>query len=211
MGYDKNQYIHKYPLNMEEEYIKLFEPDYKFKKVNLKVRYLKNCFVNHYGLVLKNGLLVKGCAPNIGFSSYDESFYYKHWRKAFEQLIVSKYGKSIKSINLFDNEQYLLIHSPWFSYYFWITECLPRLLMVKDQLDKLTLIYPESWDNYSFVTETLEQFPNLKIKRIESDVHLRVKNLVLPEVKPWSPMFIPESVNEVRNFLFQALDDKMIK
>jgi hypothetical protein len=171
---------------------------------------LKNCFVNHYGLVIKNGLLVKGCAPNIGFSTYDESFYFKHWRKAIEQCIVSKRGKSIKSVNLSEGNKYLLIHSPWFSYYFWITECLPRLLMVKDQLDDLVLIYPESWDNFTFVTETLELFPNLKIKRIESDVHLRVKNLVMPEVKPWTPMFIPESVNQVRKFLFQALDDKKI-
>ena len=211
MKNNKNQYIHKFPLNMEQECQKLFEPDNKFKTVNLKVRYLKNCFVNHYGLVLKNGFLVKGCAPNIGFELYDDSFYFKHWTKALEQQVVSKYGKSIKSINLVDDTKYLIIHSPWFSYYFWITECLPRLLMVKDQLDDLTLIYPESWDNLSYVNETLELFPNLKLKRIESDVHIRVKNLVLPEVKPWTPMFIPASVFEVRDFLFQALDDKDIK
>jgi hypothetical protein len=212
MKMEKNydQYIYKFPINVEKEWGKLFKPDYKFKKVNLKVKYLKNCFVNHYGLVIKNGLLVKGCAPNIGFSTYDESFYFKHWRKAIEQCIVSKRGKSIKSVNLTDDSKYLLIHSPWFSYYFWITECLPRLLMVKDQLDELVLIYPESWDNFTFVTETLELFPNLKIIKIDIDVHLRVKNLVMPEVKPWTPMFIPESVLQVRKFLFQSLDDKKI-
>lgn len=203
---------YKLPLNFQHEWAHLFKPDYKYKTVDLRVKELKNVFVNHYGLVIKNGLLVQGCAPNIGFApSYDESAYYKHWRKATEQWLVCKYGTSIPSIKLDDNTKYLVIHSPWFSYYFWITECLPRLLMVKDQLDELTLIYPESWKNITFVNETLDLFPQLKKIVIPTDTHLFIKSLVMPEVKPWTPMFIPELVFEVRELLFNVLESKNIQ
>ncbi|NLK81257.1 MAG: glycosyltransferase family 61 protein [Bacteroidales bacterium] len=199
------------PLNFQPEWAHLFKPDYKYKTVDLRVKELKNVFVNHYGLIIKNGLLVKGCAPNIGCAPfYDKSAYYKHWRKATEQWLVCKYGTSIPSIKLDGNTKYLVIHSPWFSYYFWITECLPRLLMVKDQLQELTLIYPESWKNITFVNETLALFPQLQKIVIPADTHLFVKHLVMPEVKPWTPMFIPELVFEVRELLFKALQEKNI-
>ena len=207
---NKIEIVHEWPINVKEDWKHLFKPDKEYLKVDLKVKTLTNVFVNHYGLVLKNGFLVKGCAPNIGFSGYDECKYFEHWKKATEQNIVSKYGKSIQSETWVDTT-YLLIHSPWFSYYFWITECMPRLLKVKNQLDEVTLIYPEIWDNFTFVKESLSLFPNLKIRKLKSDVHLRVKNLILPEVKPWTPMFIPELVEEVRDFFFSKLDELGIK
>ena len=183
---------YKLPLNFKNNWAHLFKPDYKYKTVNLRVRELKNVFVSHYGLVIKNGLLAKGCAPNIGFAPfYDKSAYYKHWRKGIEQMLVCKYGKSLPSVTYNDNRKYLIIHSPWFSYYFWITECLPRLLMVKKQLANLTLLYPESWEKFSFVNETLSLFPELQIQKIPCGTHIFVKNLILPEFKPQTLMFIP--------------------
>ncbi len=192
---------YKLPVKFQKEWAHLFKPDYKYKTVDLKVRELKNVFVNHYGLVIKNGLLVHGCAPNIGFSNYDNGFYFSHWRKATEQMLVCRYGKSLEALRLDDNRKYLVIHSPWFSYYFWITECLPRLLMVKKQLKDLVLIYPENWNSCTYVNDTLELFPELDKCVIPGDTHLFVKNLVMPEVKPWTPMVIPEQVFEVRKLI----------
>jgi capsular polysaccharide biosynthesis protein len=194
---------------MKPEWEHLFKPDLAYLRVKLGARLMKNVFVNHYGLVINKGLLVKGCAPNIGHIPYaDENVYRPHWKKATEQMLVARFGKSIPSMRLDDNRNYLLIHSPWFSYYFWITECLPRLLMVRDHLPNLTLIYPESWKKQAFVNETLALFPELDREEIPADVHLWVKNLVMPEVKPWTPMFIPEHVREVRNLLFKGFDIK---
>lgn len=197
----------KQPINFKEEWAHLFKPDFAYLDVELKVRELKNVFVNHYGLVIRNGLLVKGCAPNIGHTKYeDDNFYYRHWRKGIEQQLVSKYGRSLPSIRLDDNKKYLIIHSPWFSYYFWLTECLPRLLMVQDQLDDLILIYPEGWKKINYVNETLDLFPQLQRIEIPNDYHLFVKKLVMPEVKPWSPMVIPEQVFQIREFLFSKFN-----
>jgi len=204
----KIKHEHKLPINYKTEWKHLFQPDYEYLNIKLGVKEIKNAFVNHYGLVIKNGLLVKGCAPNIGFSNYDDRFYYQHWRKAVEQMLVCRFGKSLPSVKLDDNRKYLLIHSPWFSYYFWITECIPRILMVKNHLKDLTLIYPESWDKFRFVKDTLSLFPELSIQKVETDKHLWVKNLIMPEVKPWTPMFIPEQVLEVRSFLLKSIQQK---
>jgi capsular polysaccharide biosynthesis protein len=190
---------------MRPEWAHLFHPDHAYAKVKLGARKLRNVFVNHYGLVIDNGLLVAGCAPNIGFGSYDEGFYYSHWRKAMEQNLVCRYGKSLNFKRLDDNRTYLIIHSPWFSYYFWLTECIPRLLMVKEYLKDLVLIYPESWSRLPFVNETLALFPELQIEIIPDDVHLYVTSLVMPEVKPWTPMFIPDQVLAVRQLLIPKL------
>jgi capsular polysaccharide biosynthesis protein len=199
------QIDYRSPRNMRAEWEHLFRADQAYKKVRLGARLLRNVFVNHYGLVISNGLLVPGCAPNIGFSSYDDGFYLPHWKKAMEQLLVSRYGRSIESRRLDDGRTYLVIHSPWFSYYFWVTECIPRLLMVREHLHELVLIYPEQWDRFPFVKDTLGLFPELQIERVKRDVHLRVSNLVMPEVKPWTPMFIPDQVKAVRKLVLDGV------
>lgn len=206
----KTDIDYKLPVNYKPEWGEIFQFDYKYKRVDLKVKELHHVFVNHYGLVIKNGLLIKGCAPNIGFSNYDKGYYYMHWRKAIEQMLVSKYGKSIPSLKLDDEKKYLVIHSPWFSYYFWVTECLPRLLMVKDFMSELTLIYPAAWRKMGFVNQTLELFPELNKIEIPEDCHLFVKNLIMPEVKPWTPMFIPEDVYNVRTLLLDEVEKRGI-
>lgn len=48
---------YKLPVNYQPEWEHLFQPDYAYKKVKLGARILHNVFVNHYGLVLKNGLI----------------------------------------------------------------------------------------------------------------------------------------------------------
>jgi len=195
------------PKNYEPQWSHKFNCDNSQIGLQLGVKVLNNVFVNHYGLVIKNGLLVKGCAPNIGFIKYDDdNFYWHHWRKAIEQAIISKYGRSIEYLYLDDDINYLLIHSPWFSYYFWISECVPRLLLARNILAEVTLLYPEAWKKFPFVDETLKLFPELKIRIVPSDIHLRIKTLYMPEVKPWTPMFIPEIIKEVRSFFYSKFD-----
>jgi capsular polysaccharide biosynthesis protein len=194
---------YKLPLNIVSFDKKYFKFDNKYLKYeNIKVTRLNNVFVNHYGLVLKNLMLVNGCAPNIKFSNYDSTFYYKHWRKATEQYFVCKFGKSLKSLHL-SGSDYFLIHSPWFSYYFWITECIPRLIEVYHNYNNEILIYPNCWDNFTFVKETLTLFPKLKLEKIPVDYHLFVENLIVPEVKPWTIMFRPKDVLKTNELLLK--------
>jgi hypothetical protein len=195
------------PVNHIPAWNHLFKIDDRYLRVKLKVRHLKNAFVSEDGLVIKNGLLAKGSAPNLGFSSYDSSHYFSHWRTGLEQALVSKLGRSLKRRKLDVNKQYLLVHSPWFSYYFWITECLPRILAVKDQHSDLHLIYPEVWHTIPYVRESLELFPDLRREVIPNHYHIEVPQLVMPEVKPWTPMFIPEQTQAVRALLLKWAED----
>jgi hypothetical protein len=199
----------KLPVNLKSVYTKLFVNQQRYKLKSLKVKKLKNVFVSHYGLCIKNYLLVPRSAPNLK-GTKDKTFYYSFWRLAIEQYFVCKYGKSLKSINLDDNKNYLLIHSKWFGYFFWITQCIPRLLAVQSSLNNYVLLYPEDWKNLKYVNESLLLFPDLQKIVIPSDNHLFVKNLILPLVQPWTASFDPDIVDKVRNLFHEYLEKSNI-
>jgi hypothetical protein len=195
--------IYKYPCNIVKKDLQIFKFDSKYLKYqSQELTNHKKVFVNYSGLVLKKFFLVDGCAPNIRCSNYDSSFYYKHWSKVTEQYLVCKYGTSLNSITL-ESDIYFLIHSPWFSYYFWVTECIPRLIKVYDNYKGEILIYPSFFDDFSFVRDTLSLFPNLRIKKIERDYHMFVERLLLPKVKPWTIMFRPEDILNTNKLLLK--------
>jgi capsular polysaccharide biosynthesis protein len=192
------------PLNYTAEWKAFFKEDRKHERVKLGIRSLKNVFVTQEGMVLKNGIPVWGCAPNMGFSMYDESAILGHWKLALEQWIVSSRGKSLPLRKLPSDKTFALIHSPWFSYYFWLTEALPRLLMLRPYFSQIVLLRPRIWDTFPFVKETLDLFPQLQVEIIEDSEHCWIPELLLPETKPWSPMFLKRPLFEVREFLFES-------
>ena len=188
------------PLNLKSEHAHFFK---KFRAQDidlLKVKKLKNVFVNQQGLVLKNGLLVEGCAFNLK-GNVDNTFYYPFWRKTIEQYLVCKFGKSLKSIVLKDDRNYLLIHSAWFNYSFWVNSYLLRLITVLKNNDtpNLHLIYLEEWDLIPYVKESLIYF-DVKIERIPKDHHFFVKNLIMPETRKWTNSFDKNTIREVYNW-----------
>ena len=67
--------------------------------------------------------------------------------------MVSRYGKSLKSIKLNESKNYLFVFSPWFGYFSWITESLPRIYELEDELINYTLIIPESYSKKTFVID----------------------------------------------------------
>lgn len=203
-----NEFISKTPINFMPpkgdaiHHPRLFKRQQSHLKWKLRRRELKDVFVTHYGLVLNSyGLLHPTCAPNLKLGP-DNNYYLPHLWKAWLQYLGAKRGKSLRLLRLSPKKTYLLVFSPWFSNYFWITECLPRLLAFKDDFPYLTLLYPEYWKNYSYVNESLDLFPELEREVIPDDVHMVVPNLVFQDVKPFSNAFIPEQMQMVRE-LFQ--------
>lgn len=193
------------PVNISEKYSKLFinKEGYTLKKLTIKK--LKNVFVSNNGTVIRNFFLQRKSAENlVGF--YDQTFYYSHWRKAIEQYFVCKHGKSLKSIRLDDEKFYFTIHTPWFGYFTWFTTYLPRLLSVKEKFPNAVLIVPEEWKNNSYVQDTLAMIDQLEMKLIPEDHHVFIKNYILAEVRPWTSIFYPEQLFQVRNLCFNHLD-----
>lgn len=98
-----------------------------------------------------------------------------------------------------DTNFFLIIHSPLFNYYYWLTESIPRLLLVKKLLKDLTLILPAALRKVEFVQASLKPLLFKDVYYIPSHTNIKVKHLVLPQIKPYYTSFFPEAVNEIRN------------
>ena len=180
--------------------------DYKTSKLELKN--YSNIFITHEGLTLKNGVIVAKSAFNLK-GKEDKTFYFEFWKLAIEQFLVSTFGKSLKKTHL-SQGKYLHIYSKWFGYFFWLTDCLPKLIKTQSFHQEVKLIYPKAWENIPFVNETLQLFPKLEPYKIPIGEHLQVKNLILPETRKWSNAIDPSELNLTRTFLFNELDEKLI-
>jgi hypothetical protein len=194
----------QYPINILESDKEIFD---KVKDYIINVsqtKRLKKVFVTNNGLVLKNGILNTRSGLNLK-SKNDHTFYFSYWKTALEQYIVCRFGKSIPSINLKENT-YLLIHSKWLNYSFWITEYLQRLVRVEKEmgLKNIILLYPEEWDDVPYIKETLSAFQIEKF-RIPSGYHLFIENLIFPEVREITAYFNPEHIQPLRSrLIFEA-------
>jgi hypothetical protein len=180
---------------------KYFKPIAKAEVKIPSLREINHSFVSHQGLVLKNGLLADGCALNLS-GHEDNTFYYPFWRNTIEQYLVCRFGKSLRSVKLNGNEKFLLIHSRWFNYAFWINCYLPRLIMAEQtgRLRNMKLIFPEGWKKLHYVTQSLEAF-NIECEVVPNDHHLFVKRLILPETREWTNSFYPPHVQGIRERL----------
>lgn len=160
-----------------------------------RVRDLKNVFVSHEGLVVKNGLFVPRSAYNM-FGSEDNTHFWEMFKLSTEQYWVAHLGKSVEMETL--NASYLLIHSKWFNFYFWITSCLYRLLLTESRHKELTLILPDGIGKFKFVQDTLKMFPNLKTHHVKPGLHLKVEHLIFPECRKWTISLNPKTIKKIK-------------
>lgn len=192
------------PADIDEAYRSLYEKKSSYVCPELKVKKYRNVFVSHEGLCLQHFRLLPYSSFNIR-TNYDKSFGWQYYKLVMEQYLVSTYGKSLKKIALDDDTNYALIHTKWANYSFWITSSLVRLLMLQNSGMDFTLLYPEEWDNVAYIQETLKAFPNLKYKRIPAGVHIQVKNLLLPEVRPFTACFNGKELQMVHDYIVARL------
>ena len=189
---------YKLPINYED-WMGPYFLNKQFSKVKSPVvKKIKNAFVSSQGLVIRRGVLVLGSAFNL-IGLRDKTFYLHFWKLVFVQMLVSRFGKSLKSVRLNSNDNYLLIHSKWFNYSFWINSSLLRLIQAEEKgyLTDVRLIYPEEWDEIRYVKESLECF-NINKVVIPKDNHLFVKNLILPHTREWTASFLPGELDKVK-------------
>lgn len=196
------------PVGIDERYRDLYERKSSYTCPELFVKYYKNVFVSHEGLCFQYGRLLPYSSFNI-CTRYDTSFGWEYFKLVMEQYLVSTFGKSLKKIVLDDDTQYALIHTKWTNYSFWITSSLVRLLMLQDSSKDFTLLYPEEWDNVAYIQETLKVFPNIKYKRIPEGVHVQVKNLLLPEVRPFTACFNGQELQMVHEYFVPKIPQEI--
>ena len=175
------------PKNCPEKYEFVFKRRefYKFKKLTVKKK--KNVFLTHYGIILKNMLPIRFTLPNAyGFNKPNAGFIFQFYRKALEIRLVCRFGKSLESIQLSKEKNYLFVYSPWFGYFSWVTESLPRIYTTEKNHEQLTLILPESYSKKSFVMQSLKAFPDLEFEIVPEGKHMNIPKVFIPELKPFT-------------------------
>jgi capsular polysaccharide biosynthesis protein len=204
----KKKIIASLPANLKQEHKLFFKDKTKYEVKIPQIKRLKNVFVSEQGLCLRNLILVPKSTFNMSGSD-DHTFYWKYYWLVMEQYLVANLGKSL-NLQTLRGQTYLLVHTKWFNYFFWVTSSLIRLIKTRDLHKELTLIYPISWEQYAFVNDSLKMFPDLKKILIPEGEHMKVGKLLLPEVRQTSIGIIPKDAQYIRNFVYHYLDEAKI-
>lgn len=80
---------------------------------------------------------------------------------------------------LTNNKIYVVIHNSYQGYYHWLLESLPKLLEVKSELQKFTLLLPATYEE-GFYIDTLNLIGISNIERLETGVCYNIPQLALP-------------------------------
>jgi Glycosyltransferase 61 len=193
----------EYPVNIDEKNKYLYQDHITYVYKSVKVKTIKNVFVTFSGFCLNNKGLIKESHHN-----YPEQYhlYLKEALKYLQECL--KHTDNLITLN--DSNIYLCIHHPWFNYFHWITESIFRLWLARKQLNRTTLILPEYYKNYDFITGSLEPFKIENIYYIPNGKSLMVKNLCLPQIKTvcdsYSAIQLKRVSNFYRNFVLTGRD-----
>ena len=193
------------PLNISDIDKHLFEKHLTYYLNPLKVMRLSNAFVSYAGYVMIDGQLVKESHHDYP----DQIPKFKEYANYFYQDTINNPCNLVKYQ---DNENYLIIHHPWFSnYYHWMMEGLLRIWLVKDEISSMTLVLPEDVKNYEFIINSIEPFKFKQIIYLERNKSAFFKNIVLPQIKPICDSYHYAYLSEIRNFYRQMLPMKIDK
>lgn len=192
----------KLPVNLKDKDRWIFKRRETYDKPVLKTIHRSNIFLSHYGVALNYLLPVSKTLPNaFGFGLPNSGFIFEFYKKALEEYLVSRFGKSLELKTLSKDKEYLLVFSPWMGYFSWVTESLSRLIKTKERHTELTLILPESYTKKKFVMDSLKMFPELSYEVIPDGVHMIVPHITIPQLKPFTFVFDPEDAKRTRQFV----------
>ena len=100
--------------------------------------------------------------------------------------------------------RYLVAHDAWSSnYYHWLVDALPRLLAVREQLSRFTLLLPANCTT-DFHRQTLRALGVTTIEYIQMDTRYVVPNLTVPTRLARVASYNPAVMRELRQELLAA-------
>lgn len=112
--------------------------------------------------------------------------YPKHFfsltKRHIYDFLIANYAKSGKLKILDSEDTHIYAHYPWFNYYHWLIESIPRLVKYQEIHNQLTLLIPEQLYKQIFVRQTLDLFQFKNIEILPSTHHTFIKNLIIPKV-----------------------------
>lgn len=185
------------PLGISFSDKSLFEDSRMKLPPNDKVFLLRDVFVTHTGIVVSEEGVVSSSIHGYKASkkiALEEAAYFYDLATDDPNMVIE----------LKETELYLLVHHPWYNYYHWLMECVPRLLFVRNILDKVVLLLPERYVTTDFIVGSITPFGNLKTYVVKDGASLMVPNLVMPRIKPFCESYCSVVLELMRDFYLKA-------
>ncbi|MES2266948.1 MAG: glycosyltransferase family 61 protein [Bacteroidota bacterium] len=190
------------PLNLLPSNAHLFEPYQQYEIAKLRATDHSDVFVTYSGFCADESGLIADCHHDHPYqmASYvaETMHYYQGVTDHPENLIELDAGKT-----------YLLIHHPWYNYYHWLCECIPRLWRMKAQLKNLTVLLPEHYLATDFITGSLAPFDLGDMFVIPQGKSLMVPHLKLPAIKPICDAYDAPELRAIARFYNAYAEEKL--
>jgi hypothetical protein len=155
----------------------------------------------HDVLVSAEGLIVKGL--KLLPESFAYPFELDEWkRSSIAKLLATNYF--LRRRRAIETEV-LWITDYWSKGYFhWLTDALPRLFVMRERLDQLTLMLPWEFETREFVAASLDAFGVKNVDFIKQNEVLECRSLLMPTHTAPSGHFREETIRGVREILLSA-------
>ncbi len=128
----------------------------------------------------------------------DSAYHHRDWLEL--QYLMAEEAMKWESQYIYKNQIFALVHGPIFSIYHFITEVLHRLWLIKNNIRKVVLLWPEGQFKNELEILILPFFDVKAIELLPQNKKVKIKNLILPQLKPLFPIFDERAVRELREF-----------
>lgn len=120
----------------------------------------------------------------------------KHWREKLESCVGAR--SRIKSPALWITDDWSC------GYFHWTCDTLPRILLANriTPLEELTLLLPAKSRRFPFIAQSLEAFPQLKVRVLDRFERVHCDTLVLPSQIRTSGNYHPVLMSELHQTLW---------
>jgi capsular polysaccharide biosynthesis protein len=152
----------------------------------------RNFFLSYQGVCLKNNLLLLDSVHRY------PTIVYKQYYRALKDYYIARFARSGKYKELDQNKIYLVVNHPWFNYYHWIAESIPRIIRYKERLSELTLMLPQSIYDVSFVKESLLPFQFKDIEINEDGWHYHIPKGIISPLQNYCYRYDATLINKTR-------------
>lgn len=184
---DKADYKNELPVNLKEKDRWLFQTHVNTYLHEIKIYSGKNVLLLPEHILMKKQKIWREELTNHYLKN--KTYVIKRLIKAFLRGTIKLKGK------------YVLITDDWSaSYFHWTADALQRLYLIKDEMKEYTLLIPEYFKKYSYITESLSMF-NARVHFFPTDKNLRIEELLVPSPAGGSGIFNYEVIRGLSCYL----------
>ncbi|WP_028981230.1 glycosyltransferase family 61 protein [Sporocytophaga myxococcoides] len=157
-------------------------------------------------LLTSNGVIFQNFKPYKALVNCFEQDFQKYWFRFLIKVLLLSKGRVLSG-----KEKYLLVYDNYSGpkgFFHWISDCLTRLVEIKDEINEYVVIVPFYFKNEQLYQETLSLFNIKRIEYIEEKEYFRISNMYSLNYIAPSGIFRPENVQKLRDHVWNKLEVK---